>query len=168
MREHYWTTYTNLEYKLRYYKYFQKSCNCRHNVISIACLLGSLACISSLKIWALIPVVWSAIIVILQILQALTPYILKNDLALSSKLIATPLSNMLVDMRHEWLLIESSIYSDDEIRDLIYKFETQYSDMVSLFFPGTFLPESKHIQSKAEADWIQYFEVTYPNSKEVK
>ena len=49
---------------------------------------------------------------------------------------------MLIDMRHEWLFIESDAYSDEEIRELIYKFETQYSDMVSLF-PWNFSPGFK-------------------------
>ena len=75
---------------------------------------------------------------------------------------------MLIDMRHEWLFIESDAYSDEEIRELIYKFETQYSDMVSLFFPGIFLPDSKCIHKKGETDWIRYFEVVYPSSKEVR
>lgn len=161
MREHYWITYSVLEYQLIYYKNYQLFYSLKKKIISCFCLGISLSSVAAWSIWKTFPLLWSFCIALSQLIQVFSPYFLNDELALAAKMIITPLDKLLVNTRHDWLSIENSAYSDDQIVELIHKYEQQYSELTSLFFSGTFLPESRYVQKKTEAEWENNLEVKY-------
>lgn len=162
MREQYWNFYISLEHKSYYYKYFQIFFNRINWGISCFCTLLSLSCVAAWGIWKDYPVLWSGLICVSQIIQAIFPKLPYNDLLTASKLIVVPLNEIILSVRHSWLQMEyTQDFSDDQICELLRNYESACFDLTSQFFSAAYLPEIKWCETKAEKDCKNYFSITY-------
>lgn len=158
MREQYWQMYTELKHYFYYYKHFLKFFNKINWVLSGFLTLTSLSSIAAWGVWGTHPVVWSLLICVSQIAQALFPELPYNDLLVSTKFMICSLDNLLLSIDHDWLESEYvKDYTDDEYLKRAQKYRAQYSELVSQFFSATFLPELKILHQKAESDSKNYF-----------
>lgn len=161
MRERYWNFYTSIKYKSCYYMYYQifvKRIN-----IGISCFLScvTISSIAAWNFWKTYPFLWSGIICLSQIIQAVLPNLPYFDLLIPVKLMISAVDRQLLDIDHDWLIIETQGLSEDQIINLLEKHQNRYADLVDQFFSGEYLPIIKYCVEKAEEECNTYFSVTY-------
>lgn len=129
----------------------------------ITCFLSltSLSCIAAWDIWNEHQTVWAMLICASQVAQALFPKLPYNDTLISTRFMISAIDKLLLDIDHDWLVIESHHLSDDEIIDLLEKHQRHYSDLVNQFFSGEYLPIIKYCEEKADSECRTFFSVTY-------
>ena len=161
MRVTYWDFYKKITYQFFYYKRFQIFFTAINNGISVFCGLTALSSVAAWGLWKSYPLLWSALICAAQLIQAAFPKMPYNDLLCSTKFMICSLDKLLLDIRHSWLAIDVHDYTDEHILKLVAKYEAQYSELVSQFFSGTYLPEIKYCEKKATEECISYFKTNY-------
>ena len=166
MREKYWNFYCEIEYKMFYYKKFLAFFKGINWCLSAFLTITALSCITAWGIWNSHPLIWSLLICVAQILQALFPKLPYNDLLCSTEFMISALDPILIDIEISWLEIDVKHYSDKKILKLIKKYESQYSSLVSQFYSGTSLPEIKYCDKKAMESCASYFNTKYTSRKE--
>lgn len=157
MRETYWNLYTDIKYKSCYYKYFQKFMNAIYWSITVFCSIVSFSSIAAWGIWESYPVLWSVLIGISQVIQAMFSKLPYSDLIHPTKLMISSLDKLLIQIKRDWLEINYLEYPDEKIPKLIEKYELQYSELVSQFFSGAYLPDIGYCMKKAEDECNTYF-----------
>lgn len=161
MRDQYWTLYVALKHRSLYYKYFQSLFSTVNWIISAILCLTTLSCIAAWDIWKNHPVLWSSLICISQILQALFPKLPYNDLLISTKFMICSMDKLLLDIEHDWLSINVFSWSDNKILKQLKKRQKHYSKLVNQFFSGTYLPTIRYCEKMAEKECKTFFSVTY-------
>lgn len=162
MRETYWNCYKKIAYQFFYYKRFQIFLNAVNNGITAFCGLTALSSVAAWGLWKSYPLLWSFLICMAQLVQAIFPKLPYNDMLCSTKFMICSLDKLLLSIRHSWLEIDVYDYTDEHILEIIAKYEAQYSKLVSQFYSGTYLPEIRYCEKKAEEECIAYFNTYYP------
>lgn len=141
-----------------YYQIFVKRIN-----IGISCFLScvTISSIAAWNFWKTYPLLWSGIICLSQIIQAVLPNLPYFDLLIPVKLMISAVDRQLLDIDHDWLIIETQGLSEDQIINLLEKHQNRYADLVDQFFSGEYLPIIKYCVKKAEEECETYFSVTY-------
>ena len=163
MRETYWNLYVKLVYKSCYYKYFQSLFGKINWILTIFCSVVSLSSIAAWGIWKTHPAIWSVLICVSQLIQAMFPKLPYNDLLSSTKFMSSSLDKLLIQLKTDWLKIQYLDSTEEEILKLIKKHETSYSELVSQFFAGTYLPTIKYCEKKADRECNIYFHNNFPS-----
>lgn len=118
-----------------------------------------MSCVAAWGIWNVYPVLWSVLICLAQIIQALTPKMPYNDLLVSTKFMICSLDTLLLDIDIKWLDINYvHDYSDEEILQFIENYQKQHTALINQFFSGTYLPELKICVRKATEECNTYFQ----------
>ena len=163
MRETYWNLYVKLVYKSCYYKYFQSLFGKINWILTIFCSVVSLSSIAAWGIWKTHPAIWSVLICVSQLIQAMFPKLPYNDLLSSTKFMISSLDKLLIQLKTDWLKIQYLDSTEEEILKLIKKHETSYSELVSQFFAVTYLPTIKYCEKKADRECNIYFHNNFPS-----
>lgn len=163
MREKYWNFYYKITYQSFYYKRFQIFFTGINRVITVFCSLMALSSVAAWGIWKTYPLLWSIMICSSQLIQAMFPKLPYNDLLCSTRFMICSIDKLRMSIDHSWLKIDVYNYTDKQILELIEKYEIQYSELVSQFFSGTYLPEIKYCVKKTEAECTAYFSLNYPS-----
>ena len=161
VRTKYWSFYYKISYQSYYYKRFSILFTKVNQVFTIFCGLVSLSSVAAWGIWKTYPVLWSLLICVSQVTQAILPKLSYNDLLCPTKFMISSLGKLCTAIDHSWLEIDVYNYTDEQILELIEKYENQYAELVSQFFDGTFLPEINYCVRKAEKECAEYFRVKY-------
>lgn len=163
MRERYWTFFYSLKHRAFYYQYFQRLLNSINWAITAFLSLTSLSCIATWQLWDSHRYVWTALICISQVIQALFPKLPYNELLVSTKFMISALDGLLIKVEHDWLYIDihQDELSEDEILKILNIHQAKYSELVSQFFSGAYLPNIKYCDKHAESDCKTFFNVTY-------
>ena len=166
MREQYWAMYSDLKHRFFYYGRFLKLFNKVNWAISGFLTLTSVSCIAFWSIWGEYPLLWSSLICISQIIQALWPKLPYNDLIVTTKLMICSMDALLLSVEKDWLETQyvKEETSAQEYLDLIIKYQTSYYELISQYYSGTFLPDLKRLHKKAEKDCRNYFNRKYPTN----
>lgn len=133
MRETYWNLYVKLVYKSCYYKYFQSLFGKINWILTIFCSVVSLSSIAAWGIWKTHSAIWSVLICVSQLIQAMFPKLPYNDLLSSTKFMISSLDKLLIQLKTDWLKIQYLDSTEEEILKLIKKHETSYSELVPQF-----------------------------------
>ena len=162
MREQYWQMYTEIKYRACYYKYFVIRFSFVNKFISGFLTFTSVSSVAAWGLWNKLPLLWSSLICISQIIQALLPKLPYNDQIVSAKFMLSALDPLLLSIDFDWMESEYiTEYSDEHYLDLIKKYQSQYSDLASQFFSGEYLPEMDGLENKAQAECQNYFRNKY-------
>lgn len=162
MREQYWQMYTDIKYRSCYYKHFVKTFSFVNKCISGFLVLTSISSVAAWGLWSRFPLVWSLLICVSQVIQALLPKLPYNDQIISAKFMLSALDPLLLSIDLDWMDAEYiHDYSDKRYFKLINKYQSQYSNLASQFFSGEFLPEIKYLEVKAQAEYKNYFKNKY-------
>ncbi len=161
MRENYWNFYKKIAYQFFYYKRFQIFLNRLYWGITALCNLTAFSSIAAWGVWKSYPLVWSVLICITQLVQALYPRLPYNELRYPTTFMICSLDKLLTSIGHSWLKIDLYDYTEEEIFEFIEKYEMQYNELVAQFFAGVYLPEINHCAKKAEEECISYFTTKY-------
>ncbi len=161
MREQYWNFYVSIKHMSLYYKYFQSLFNAINWLISAVLCFTTLSCIAAWDIWKSHPLLWSSIICVSQVLQAMFPKLPYNDLLITTRFMISSLDSLILDIEHDWLKIDFFSLSDAKILKRLNKHQKRYSELINQFFAGTYLPTIKYCEKKAEKECKIYFSVTY-------
>lgn len=162
MRERYWAFYFSVKYESFYYRNFQLLFNKINWMITAFLAVTTLSCIAAWDIWQKLPALWATLICVSQIVQALFPRLPYNDLLISTKFIISTLSDLLLEIDHDWLSIDIHQLSDEDISSLLEKRQKQHSELTNQFFAGTCLPDIKYCKKRSERDLEDFFSTTYP------
>lgn len=161
MRERYWNFYFSIKFKACYYMYFQIFFKHINTCITCFLSLTTLSCIAAWDVWNKYQLLWANLICVSQVVQAIFPKLPYNDMLISTKFMISALDRLLLDIDHDWLIIDIHHLSDDEIVKLLEKHQNCYSDLVNQFFSGEYLPLIKYCEKKAEQECKTFFSVTY-------
>ena len=162
MREQYWAMYSDLKHRSFYYSRFLRFFTNVNWGISGFLTFTSISSIAIWSIWGQYPLVWSSLICLSQVIQALWPKLPYNDLIVTTKLMICSMDGLLLSVEKDWLDSEYvRDYSAQEYLDLISKHQNSYYELISQYYSGTFLPELKHLHKKAEEDSRNYFNHKY-------
>ena len=161
MRERYWTFFFSLKHQEFYYKYFQQLFNRINWCITAILTITTLSCIASLDLWKEHQLLWATIICVAQIVQALFPKLPYNDCLVSTGFMISSLSELLIQVEHDWLYIEIHELSDEEILQLLHKHQTKHCTLINFY-----LPTIKYCEKHAEADCKNFFNINYPVKEE--
>ena len=165
MREQYWAMYSDLKHRSFYYSRFLRFFTAINWSISGFLTLTSVSSIAIWTLWGEFPLIWSSLICISQVIQALWPKLPYNDLIVATKLMISSLDKLLLSIDKDWMESEYvRDFSKHEYLDSITKYQTSYHELISQYFSGTFLPDLKHLHKKAEEDCRNYFNHKYPSS----
>ena len=161
MRERYWNFYFSIKFKACYYMYFQIFFKHINTCITCFLSLTTLSCIAAWDVWNKYQLLWANLICVSQVVPAIFPKLPYNDMLISTKFMISALDRLLLDIDHDWLIIDIHHLSDDEIVKLLEKHQNCYSDLVNQFFSGEYLPLIKYCEKKAEQECKTFFSVTY-------
>ena len=161
MRERYWNFYFSIKFKACYYMYFQIFFKHINTCITCFLSLTTLSCIAAWDVWNKYQLLRANLICVSQVVQAIFPKLPYNDMLISTKFMISALDRLLLDIDHDWLIIDIHHLSDDEIVKLLEKHQNCYSDLVNQFFSGEYLPLIKYCEKKAEQECKTFFSVTY-------
>lgn len=162
MREQYWQMYVEIKYRACYYKYFVIKFSFLNKCISGFLALTSVSSVAAWGLWNRFPLIWSSLICISQLIQALLPKLPYNDQIVSAKFMLAALDPLLLSIDYDWMDSEYiTTYSDELYFNLIKKYQSQYSDLALQFFSGDYLPEMKCLETKAQAECQNYFKNKY-------
>ena len=167
MRETYWSFYYKIVYQFFYYKRFQILFSTINRGISSFCCLMSLARVAAWSMWKTYPLLWSILICVAQLIQALSPKLPYNDLLHSTRFMICSFDKLLLSIRHTWFEMDVYDYTDEQILKFTKKYDAQYSELVSQFFSGSYLPEIQYCNKRAEKEAISYFNINHPSWKEI-
>ena len=70
---------------------------------------------------------------------------------------------LLLSIRHTWFEMDVYDYTDEQILKFTKKYDAQYSELVSQFFSGSYLPEIQYCNKRAEKEAISYFNINHPS-----
>ena len=166
MRERYWYFFFSLKHQEFYYKYFQQLFNRINWLITAFLSLTTLSCIASWELWHAHKILWAVIICVAQIVQALFPKLPYNDYLISTNFMISSLSELLIQVEHDWLYIDIHQPSEDEILKLLKQHQIKYCELVNQFFSGFYLPTIKYCETRAEADCKNFFLVNDQTKEE--
>ena len=165
MREQYWAMYSDLKHRCFYYSRFLRFFNAINWIVSGFLTITSVSSIAIWTLWGKFPLVWSSLICISQVIQALWPKLPYNDLIVTTKLMICSLDDLLLSIDKDWMESEYvRNFSEQEYLDLISKYQNRYHELISQYYSGTFLPELKYLHKIAEDDCRNYFNHKYPSN----
>lgn len=162
MRERYWTFFFSIKHEAYYYKYFQILFHRINWIITGFLSVTTLSCIAAWDIWKNYQVIWAAFICVSQIVQALFPKLPYNDSLISTQFMISSLDKLLLEIEYDWLYLDIHNLPDEEILKRLNRHQAEYSELISQFFSGSYLPVIKYCEKKAEQECKNFFSVTYP------
>lgn len=162
MREQLWEVYHDLKFRFFYYSSFLKLFSCVNWIISCFLTLMSISSIALWGIWGKYPMIWSILICVSQLIQAIFPKLPYNDLIVVTKLMVSSMDSLLLSIEKDWLTAEYvRDYTNQEYLDCIDRYQTRYYELVSQFYSGVYLPELNYLHKKAEKNCENYFHRKY-------
>lgn len=164
MRDKYWSMYTRIKHKERYYRHYSNRAKRISRVISGLCLIASAASIASWAIWETVPILWGAIVAAAQVVQTLSPNFPYSKQLVSLKFLSPRLEKLLIDIDITWcrLAIEGGENVDDEkFLEYIEQFERQFQNLTDQFIGDTEFPENNLCATKAHVDCNTFFSHEY-------
>lgn len=162
MRERYWTFFFSIKHEAYYYKYFQILFHRINWIITGFLSVTTLSCIAAWDIWKNYQIIWAVLICVSQIIQALFPKLPYNDFLISTQFMISSLDKLLIEIEYDWLYLDIHNLSDEEILKRLNSHQAKYSELISQFFSGGYLPVIKYCEKKAEQECKNFFSVTYP------
>lgn len=163
MREKYWEFFKNTKYRFFYYKHFQILYSRINFALTVFCSLTALSSVAAWGIWKSAPIIWSLLICISQLIQAILPQLPYSDMLCSTKFMICSLDKLLVSIENTWHEIDVYDYSDEKILKYLEKYNCQVSELTFQFFSGTYLPYVKRCEEKATEECTSYFKTNFPS-----
>lgn len=130
MRERYWTFFYSIKHEAFYYKHFQQLFRKVNWCITAFLCVTSLSCIAVWDFWKNYQILWAILICAAQVIQALFPKLLYNDLLIPTQFMISALDHLLIEIEHDWLYIDIHNLSDDEILERLERHQLKYSELV--------------------------------------
>ena len=163
MRERYWSMYTTIKHKERYYRFYFMRAKRINNFVVNFLLVCSFGGIGSWIILNHQPFswIWASITAIAQVFQALShrsPYA-KQDAAL--RFLCPQLSKLLLEIDSDWLKIELQLYSEKRIEKLVSAYQSKYDEISSRYTANLDMPINKSCNEKAAEECINFFKHNY-------
>lgn len=158
MRDKFWSLFIELKFKSYYLDRYKAHAHRTDNVLSGVSLFTSAASISAWQIWQIAPWLWSAILVISQLLQVFKPKFPYAKRLGGLRYACPELRDLLIDLDKDWNHSEIHDASDDDYLNLIEKYERSSSQIVKKYLGSDELPRVRYANNAAETDCKSYFE----------
>ena len=166
MRDCLFKYYVELGHKLSYYRAYSISVRRIKNIYSGFLMLVSAGSITTLVVWKQFPMIWSAIVLIAQVLQTLQPLSQAAKQHQALKYIIQDTESIFNSVQKLW----DSVYaykSDnffDDTNDIIAEFRTSENKSIERFASDIDFPFKKRLDQK---DNLRFFEYYYNVKPEV-
>ena len=168
MRDRYFSMYQSIEYKTCFYRVHSENAHRWYSLYTAATLSLS---ILSVLIWSIsrtMPALWAILIAAAQFAQAYSSHLPWAAQLTALKYLLPELDQLVLDIDHDWLLIDMNVHKEPEILEFISAYERRYSLLEMQFASGVSFPQRGYILEKAEKAQRQYFYVRYPIIEELE
>lgn len=157
MQNRYWDMMTQFKFSLFYLDEHFGACVRIDRIITIFLAIAASTSIGGWAIWQQYAFVWALIIAASQVLGVINQYLpykkrIKEIAELKGKL--TPVYN---ETEYKWLNVQKGELTDQEINDLCYKYNKQWSELDGQFFQADVLPSNEEFIKAAERRKNEYF-----------
>lgn len=169
MREELFDYYVEVGHNLYYYKYYAISVRRLNNAYSAILLLTSATGVASLSLWEKVPMVWTIVILLSQIMQALKPLTSFSKQREALQYIVQDLDQIFNEIWETWTKVFAyKLEAEDEIEIMnkLLDWKKRERDIMIRFAPGLDFPLKKRAQKKGAEENQQYF--WYRHSAQIK
>jgi len=150
MTKKYWTMLTQSKYGLYYLDAYIEYYVRNERLIKIITAITSSTAIAAWTTWQGLSFWWGLIIVISQVIIAVSEFFPYKKRVKELSDIVSLLKPIYNDMEKEWYYIHKGKRSDEEINDILYNFQQQWDYVLERGFEGDSLPKSEKLMKKAE------------------
>lgn len=169
VRDELFDYYVEIGHNLFYYKYYAISVRKQNNAYSAILLLTSAAGVASLPLWEKVPMIWTIIILLSQIMQALKPLTPFSKQREALQYIVQDLDQIFNELWETWTRVYTyGLEAEDEtaIMNKLIDWKKRERDIMTRFAPGLDFPLKKRASKKGAEENQKYF--MYRHSVEIK
>jgi len=123
-------------------------------------VLGS-SSVATWAIWNRFPMVWGAIIASSQVLSVINHYLPYQKRIEEISKMKSGLAPVYSDMEYNWFNVADGSLTEQEINDLIKKFDDRWTNLELMYFTSDALPYKEKLAKRAEGKEIQYFKAKF-------
>jgi hypothetical protein len=127
-------------------------------MVSLLCGIPAIASIANWSIWGTIPLVWASITALASAVQLIRPHLPFSRQIVGLNFLCPALSKLVIDMEHEWRLLQIEENSGKRIEGLIHKFTDERDTLESKYTGGIWFPRLKRLNKRAEFERNLYME----------
>ncbi|MBO7670748.1 MAG: hypothetical protein J6S60_09190 [Oscillospiraceae bacterium] len=163
MRDAFWSTLHDLNFKKLYLEKYHSHATRIDAVISAVAALASAGSISAWTIWQKLPLIWGIILMIVQVLQIVRPFLPYSRRLAALKYFIPEIRHLVLDVETEWYRAELSD-SPDYIT-VLHTFRKRYISLECEYLGSDPLPDIKHLRSAAEKDALNHLRLFFGASE---
>jgi len=157
MQEKFWSELCQIKFDLFYLgEYIDHSEKC-DNLINLITAITSSGSIAAWALWGSLKFVWSSIIALSQVINAIKPHLpyIKRIKLLNSQ--CSELSKLFIEYDHLWLKVKNHDFTDEEINDHIKDIRIKKDKIDDKFMIHITLPKKNNITNRATINYNQYY-----------
>ena len=151
----YWDMYYTIRYNTSYYLRYRTHARRWDWAISILCAIASAGSIASWSIWNALPSVWLAIVMVMQVVQIIRPYLPASRQAAALDYMLPELTELL---RSIHTCLNNSLANGEFMVASINDFQGRYAKLEGKYVTPGHFPLRRRIVKKAEKDAKTFFE----------
>ena len=158
MQEKYWRYMVQIKAWIFYLDLYEESSYKWNRRINVFSAVVSSTSIAAWAIWQQFSLLWSIIIAISQVLNAIKVYLTYN---IRLKLIASfmeDLKYLYNKMEYNWLKVSNGELTEEEINELLYTFKNEYTGIENKNMKEEILLDNENFKKEADQKTDFYFE----------
>lgn len=158
MQEKYWRYMVQIKAWIFYLDLYEESSYKWNRRINVFSAVVSSTSIAAWAIWQQLSLLWSIIIAISQVLNAIKVYLPYN---IRLKLIASfmeDLKYLYNKMEYNWLKVSNGELTEEEINELLYTFKNEYTGIENKNMKEEILLDNENFKKEADQKTDFYFE----------
>ena len=158
MQEKYWRYMVQIKAWIFYLDLYEESSYKWNRRINVFSAVVSSTSIAAWAIWQQFSLLWSIIIAISQVLNAIKVYLPYN---IRLKLIASLMDDLKYlynKMEYNWLKVSNGELTEEEINELLYTFKNEYTGIENKNMKEEILLDNENFKKEADQKTDFYFE----------
>lgn len=152
MRYAFWRALFVLKFQELYLEKYLRRATRIDTALSIAVALISAGSVSAWVVWQRVPLLWSSLVMLMQILQIVKPFLPYARRAAALRYFIPEQRALVLDAEMFWLQAEHGKCTDDDYITRLHSFRKQYLEAECKYLGSELLPKIKRLMKSAEAE----------------
>lgn len=158
VQKKYWEDLIQLRFQLFYLEEYLCQSYRYNSWVNISMAIASSSSIAAWAIWDKFNFLWSLIIAISQVINAVKIYLPFNKRTKYINLLYSQLTELFNEYDYNWLNVANGVLTEEEINNLIYKFRKKKHKIHDEHLLNNHLPQKKKLKELADVKLKNYFE----------
>lgn len=161
VQERYWKELMQLKFQQFYFDEYLCESYKTNNTINIITAIASSSSIAAWAIWNTLGYIWSLIIALSQLINAIKIYLPFNMRVKALTSACSDTNDLFLKAEYNWYKVSNGDLSSNEINELHYQIKRDNQGIIKKYNIHLYIPENHKLKAIADANTTKYFEENF-------